>query len=180
MIEIEKINDSASFNIFELKDEKIGIITSGIAYQYAKEVFPNASFLKLGMTNPIPRNLILEFASKVKEILVIEELDPFLEEQIKALGVKVIGKEKLPIEGELNLDLLERSFFNVPKKEIEKIEVQNRPPTLCPGCSHRGMFYIFKKLHLNVTGDIGCYTLGALPPLKAMDTCLCMRKKRLE
>jgi indolepyruvate ferredoxin oxidoreductase, alpha subunit len=174
MLEIETLNNSASFNTFELRDEKIGIITSGIAYQYAKEIFPNASFLKLGMTNPLPRNLILDFASKVKDIIVIEELDPYLEDQIKALGIKVTGKDKLPIEGEFNLDIIERTFFNVEKKEIEKIEIQNRPPTLCPGCSHRGMFYVFKKLHLNVTGDIGCYTLGALPPLKAMDTCLCM------
>jgi indolepyruvate ferredoxin oxidoreductase alpha subunit len=174
MREIESLNNSASFNIFELRDEKVGIITSGVAYQYAREIFPSASILKLGMTNPIPRKLILDFASKVKEVLIIEELDPYLEERIKALGIKVIGKEKLPIEGELNLDVIEKSFFNVPEKEREQIEVQNRPPTLCPGCSHRGMFYIFKKLHLNVTGDIGCYTLAALPPLKAMDTCLCM------
>jgi indolepyruvate ferredoxin oxidoreductase alpha subunit len=174
MKEIEDLNNSASFNLFELKSNELGIITSGIAYQYGKEIFPDASFLKLGLTNPIPKKLILGFVSRVKQTLILEELDPYLEEQIRAMGIQVIGKEKFPIEGEYNLDIVQRSYFNIPKKEFEKIEIPNRPPTLCPGCSHRGMFYIFKKLHLNVTGDIGCYTLGAFPPLKAMDTCLCM------
>lgn len=174
MREIEHFNNNSSYNFFELKSEEIGIITSGISYQYAKEVFPDASFLKIGLTNPLPKKLILEFSLRVKKIIVIEELDPYLEEQIRAMGIDVVGKDIFPIEGELNQDIIEKSYFKIEKKEPEKLQIPNRPPTLCPGCSHRGMFYIFKKLHLNVTGDIGCYTLGALPPLKAMDTCLCM------
>ncbi len=174
MKELEEFNNRSPYNLFELKSTELGIITSGVSFQYAKEVFKDASFLKIGLTNPLPKKLIFEFASKVKNIIVIEELDPYLEEQIKAMGIAVKGKEIFPIEGELNQDIVYHSFYNAPVKESEKIEIPNRPPTLCPGCSHRGMFYVFKKMHLNVMGDIGCYTLGALPPLKAMDACLCM------
>jgi len=176
---------------------EVGIITGGIAYQYVKEVFPTASILKLGLTNPIPRQLIWEFALRTKHLYLIEELDPYLEEQIKAVGIDVIGKEKLPLTGELNADIVSEALADIldagfkmqstgyetptikdlnstSKTSEYRKEIPSRPPTLCPGCSHRGMFYIFKKLHLTVTGDIGCYTLGALPPLNAMDTCLCM------
>ena len=171
--EIEKFNCSSSINLFELNSTETGIITSGVSFQYAKEIFPTASFLKLGLTYPLPKDLIREFVSKVSNVIIIEELDPFLEEQIRAMGIKLIGKDRFPIEGEFSQDVVERSYFNLTNK-VDTVEVPVRPPTLCPGCSHRGMFYMFKKLHLNVTGDIGCYTLGALPPLKAMDTCICM------
>jgi indolepyruvate ferredoxin oxidoreductase, alpha subunit len=174
MRDIEDYNNKCTFNSYELRSPDLGIITSGIAYQYAKEVFPNASFLKIGMTNPLPKKLIYEFASNVKRLLVIEELDPFMEEQIKAMGIIVQGKDIFPIEGEFSRDILEKSYSGKIYNEEKGLEVQSRPPTLCPGCSHRGMFFSFKKMHLNVAGDIGCYTLGALPPLKAMDTCLCM------
>ncbi len=154
---------------------KIGIISSSIAYQYAKEVFPNASYLKLGLSFPMPKKLIKEFASKVETLYVVEELESFLEEQIKAMGIKVIGKDKLPITYEFNTDVVEESLLN--KKSYREINIQGlppRPPSLCPGCPHRAVFYTLHKLNVHVTGDIGCYTLGGLPPLSALHTCVCM------
>jgi indolepyruvate ferredoxin oxidoreductase alpha subunit len=164
-------------NRIEWADKKLGAITSGISYQYAKEVFPHASILKLGLTNPLPKKLILNFAKEIERLIVIEELDPFIEEQISALGIKVEGKEKLPLIGELNQTIVAQAFQNYQVKNesvLKEINIPPRPPVLCPGCSHRGMFYAMKKLRLIVTGDIGCYTLGALPPLETTDTCLCM------
>jgi len=164
-------------NRVEWADKNIGIVTSGISYQYAKEVFPNASILKLGLTNPLPKKLIREFADQVDQLFVIEELDPFLEEQIAAMGIKVEGKNRLPILGELDQGIVDRAFKNdvsADSSVLDDVTIPPRPPVLCPGCSHRGIFYAIKKLKLTVTGDIGCYTLGALPPLEAMDTCLCM------
>lgn len=171
-------NKAFDLNAIDVGSPEVGIITSGVAYQYAKEALPNASFLKLGMTFPLPKKLIKYFASMVKRLYVVEELEPYLETEIRAMGIEVKGKELFPIMGELNADIvakglaLENAFQ--PESNNVKVDIPNRPPTLCPGCGHRGMMYIFHKLHLNVTGDIGCYTLGALPPLHAMDTCLCM------
>ncbi len=168
---------TAPVNRMEMGDTKIGIITSGISYQYAKEVFPDASILKLGLTFPLPKELIREFAAKVEKLFVIEELDPFLEEQILAMGIAVEGKNKLPILGELNLNTVREALLEEESDDLDfslKEPIPPRPPVLCPGCSHRGVFYALKRLKLTVTGDIGCYTLGALPPLEAMDTCLCM------
>jgi len=165
------------FNRVEWGDRTIGIITSGISYQYAREAFPNASFLKLGLTNPLPFKLIEDFSSRVDRVFIIEELDPFLEEQIAAKGIKVSGKDKIPIMGELNTDIVTASFSDNGSKatnEMKKKPLPPRAPVLCPGCSHRGIFYVMKKLRLTVTGDIGCYTLAAIPPLETMDTCLCM------
>jgi indolepyruvate ferredoxin oxidoreductase alpha subunit len=161
---------------------ELGIITSGVAYQYAKEVFPDASYLKLSMNYPLPQKLIREFAENVREIYVIEELEPFIEEQVKAMGISVKGKDYLPICGELNPDIVRRSFLTSPPnplstphpKEEGVRSIPTRPPVLCPGCPHRGVFYVLKKLRLNVTGDIGCYTLSTLPPLSALHTCICM------
>ncbi len=152
----------------------LGIITSGVAYQYAKEVFPDASFLKLSMTHPIPRKMIEKFAHKVKKIIVVEEGDPILETEIKAMGIKVTGKDKIPICGELTPEVIRNSFSKKRQTTMKKAEIPARPPVLCPGCPHRGVFHIFNKLKLVASGDIGCYTLGALPPLSAMDTCVCM------
>ncbi len=165
-------------NRIEWGQKKIGIITSGISYQYAREAFPKASFLKLGLTHPLPFRLIAEFAGQVKSVYVIEELDPFLEEQIAAMGIKVQGKNRLPVMGELSSDIIARAF-DVHREHgsappLTDIPIPARPPVLCPGCSHRGVFYAMKKLRLTVTGDIGCYTLAAIPPLETMDTCLCM------
>jgi indolepyruvate ferredoxin oxidoreductase alpha subunit len=160
-------------NAIEWHKKTVGVVTSGISYQYAKEVFPDASFLKLSFTHPIPVNLIQKFAKGVKKIIVVEEGDPILETEIKALGIKVIGKEKIPSCGELTPKILRKTFSQKTIPE-QKEDVPPRPPVLCPGCPHRGVFYIINKLKLVATGDIGCYTLGALPPLHAMDTCICM------
>ncbi|MCI0512319.1 indolepyruvate ferredoxin oxidoreductase subunit alpha [candidate division KSB1 bacterium] len=174
--QLAQLENSWDFNRLEWRDHEIGIISSGIAYQYARECFSNASFLKLGLTNPLPKRLIQSFAAQVKQLLVIEELDPFLEEQIRAMGLQVIGKEKLPLLYEFNPDIIRDAWpEHFPKTSSRPVEIgtiPQRPPVLCPGCSHRGIFYTLKKLKLNITGDIGCYTLGALPPLNAMDTCL--------
>ncbi|NOZ60506.1 MAG: indolepyruvate ferredoxin oxidoreductase subunit alpha [Calditrichaeota bacterium] len=175
--QLAEYGKTAAVNRMELGDTKMGIITSGISYQYAKEVFPEASILKLGLTFPLPKELIREFATKVEKLFVIEELDPFLEEQILAMGIAVEGKNKLPILGELNLSIVREALLGEKADDLTfsvKEPIPARPPSLCPGCSHRGVFYALKRLKLNVMGDIGCYTLGALPPLEAMDTCLCM------
>ncbi len=164
-------------NEVEMQDTAIGIITSGACYQYAKEAFPGYSFLKLGMVYPLPSRLIKEFAGKVGKLYVFEELDPFLEEQIKALGIAVTGKDVFPLCGEFGPATAEegiRGMIKKPDHGAEQAQLPARPPNMCPGCPHRGIFYTFKKQKMFVTGDIGCYTLGALPPLNAMDTCICM------
>ncbi len=168
---------SSNLNKVEYNSKTLGIVTSGISYQYAKEVFPDASFLKLGLTFPLPAKLVKEFASKVDKLWVIEELDPFLENEIKLLGVNVEkGKNTLPVCGELNQKIL-RKAFGVKGEEQVFAASENlplRPPTLCPGCAHRGLFTVLGKLKCFVSGDIGCYTLGALPPLSAMHSTVCM------
>lgn len=161
-------------NGIEMGDPSIGIITGGISYQYAKEALPNASFLKLGMVHPLPRKLIESFAAKVDRLYVIEELEPIIEEQIKSWGISAIGKEIFPIQGELSANIIsEKITGKVQAAKAPKV-VPPRPPVMCPGCPHRGVYYVINKLKLRATGDIGCYTLGALPPLKAIDTCVCM------
>ena len=171
---IAEYSEVFPFNKIEWGKMTLGIITSGVAYQYAKEVFPDASILKLSLTHPIPKKLIEKFAQKVKKIIVVEEGDPVLETEIKAMGIKVSGKDKIPLCGELTPQVLRMSFAKKRVASKGRGEIPARPPVLCPGCPHRGVFYIFNKLKLVVTGDIGCYTLGALPPLSAMDTCVCM------
>jgi len=156
--------------------DKIGIIASGVAFDYAREAFgDNASYLKLGMVNPLPDTLIETFASSVEKLIVIEELDSIVEEYVKSMGIECEGKDKLPLIGEFSHQLLSKLLLN---KENEKVSLEekmpNRPPVLCPGCPHRGLFYTLKKMKLTVLGDIGCYTLGAVAPLEAMDTTLCM------
>jgi len=153
-----------------------GVVTSGIAYQYAREVFGDVSYLKLGMVYPFPEKLAAAFAQEVKELYVVEEAEPFLEAQIKQMGQKAKGKELLPVTGELSPALLrERIFGEKPQTDQQPgEEIPVRPPVMCPGCPHRGVFYVLKKLRLTVTGDIGCYTLGALPPNEALDACVCM------
>lgn len=168
--------EKCEMNRVELNDTKIGIITSGICYQYAKEAVPNASFLKLGMVNPLPRKLIADFASKVETCYVVEELDPVLETQIRAMGVRVVGKEAFTLIGEYSVALLkEKILGEKPQKAIQpEEEVPVRPPVMCPGCSHRGVFYVLSKLKLHVSGDIGCYSLGCAKPLASIDTIVCM------
>lgn len=176
MAELKSFAMETSLNTVEWGRKDIGVITSGISYQYAREAFGDVSYLKLGMVYPLPDKMIEEFAAKVDKLYVIEELEPFFENQIKKLGIKVTGKDLLPVTGEYSATLLrERIFGIVPEKSVEiDNESPVRPPVMCPGCPHRGMFHVLKKLKLNVTGDIGCYTLGALSPTETMDTCVCM------
>ncbi len=168
--------DGASFaiNKMEINDTEIGFITAGIPYQYVKEVCPSASVLKLAMTNPLPKKLIQEFASKVKTLYVFEELEPVIEEQVKSWGIEVKGKELFTRQGEYSSNLLKKVLFNVEDQVFAKAEVPNRPPILCPGCPHRSVFSVLNKLKIHAAGDIGCYTLGAVAPLSVIDTTLCM------
>ena len=158
----------------------LGIVTSAVAYQYVKEIFPEFSILKLGWTNPLPKKLIADFASSVEKLLVVEELDPFLEDQIRAMGIKVVEHKTELNMLELNADRLQNLrhelLGDVPEAKVASVDttLPTRPPVLCAGCGHRGVFYVLNKLKATVTGDIGCYTLGAFPPLNAMDTTICM------
>ncbi len=164
------------FNKMEINDTKIGVITCGISYQYAKEALPDASFLKLGITYPISAKLVKEFASKVEKIYVIEELDSFIEDFCRSLGIEVYGKELFTKLGEYNPQMIKKAVLgaDMPKLVTVDEQIPVRPPVMCPGCPHRGMYYILKKLKLTVCGDIGCYTLGALAPLNSVDYCVCM------
>ena len=165
-------------NKVEMGDGKVGVITASIAYEYAKEVFPEGtSFLKLGLTYPLPMNLIRDFASKVEKLYIIEELEPFMENEIKAAGIDCIGKELTGVMYELNTELVRERVLGIKPnyKTITDVQVAKRPPALCPGCPHRGFFYtLSKNKNYVVTGDIGCYTLGFAPPLNCMDVCICM------
>ncbi len=171
------------FNRIEWGSRELGIVTCGVAYQYAKEVFPEASILHLGMTYPLPPNLVREFAAGVERLIVLEELDPFLEEEIKLLGIECEGKSIFPAVGELDPRTVRESAVaagllpaeaHVPLPDRPRPEIPPRPPVLCPGCPHRSVFYVLHKRKVPVMGDIGCYTLGLLPPLSAIHTCGCM------
>jgi indolepyruvate ferredoxin oxidoreductase, alpha subunit len=197
LIKLAQFAGTFALNRIEMGDNKLGIITSGIAYQYAREIFPGASFLRLGMTYPLPEKMIREFAGQVQRLIVIEELDPFLQFNIQAMGIKVTGKEFIPRLGELDADTVAAAAAKaglLPKSESRpKIEISGlpkRPPLLCPGCPHTGLFHVLSSTghrlklpgaknkpeqpKLIIAGDIGCYTLGAYPPLNAMDTTACM------
>ena len=177
MAELEEYGNTCCLNKMEIKGHKVGVITASIAYLYAKDVFPeDTSFLKLGLTNPLPMKLIKEFASQVEKLYVIEELDDFMEQQIKAAGIACIGKELTGKLYEYNPQLLKERLFGVkPQAPDLGVAAVSRPPALCPGCPHRGFFYTMSK-HKNfiVTGDIGCYTLGGSAPLNAVDSVVCM------
>jgi indolepyruvate ferredoxin oxidoreductase alpha subunit len=161
-------------NKMEINDTKIGFITCGIAYQYVKEVCPNASVLKLGLVNPISKELIEEFVSQVETVYVFEELEPVIEEQVRAWGFDVKGKELFTKQGEYSANLLRRVLFGADEAVFEKQDAPNRPPILCPGCPHRSVFSVLNKLKIHASGDIGCYTLGAVAPLSVIDTTICM------
>ena len=179
---LRKLAERSRLNRIEWGDRKVGIVTSGISYQYAKEVLPSASFLKLGLSYPLPARLLSDFAKQVRRILVIEELEPFLEEGLKGLGIDAEGKDFFPQVGELNPDLVEEGLRKAgiwgrgrPKDKGKKPEpIFPRPPVLCPGCPHMGIMQALKELKITVTGDIGCYTLAALPPMQTVDTCIAM------
>ena len=168
--------DGCSFpiNKIEYQDTKIGFITSGIPYQYVKEAFPEASVLKLGIVNPLPRKLIEEFAAKVNRLYIIEELDPIIEEQVKSWGIKAIGKEILSVQGEYSANLLRKAIGGEKLILVHPAQVPSRPPILCPSCPHRSVYSILNKLKIHGAGDIGCYTLGAVAPLSVVDTTVCM------
>ncbi len=161
-------------NRMELNDRSIGFITCGIAYQYVKEVCPNASVLKLGLVNPLSRELIEEFVNSVETVYVFEELEPVIEEQVRAWGFDVKGKELFTRQGEYSANLLRRVLFGKDDTVFEKAEAPARPPILCPGCPHRSVFSVLSKLKIHAAGDIGCYTLGAVAPLSVIDTTICM------
>lgn len=180
-IEIEKRNNelaeaanTLSINTVEMNDTKIGVITSGIPYQYVKEALPEASVLKLGMVNPLPRKLIEEFASKVEKLYIVEELDPVIEEQVKSWGIQAVGKEILTVQGEYSANMLREAILKEKLDFKAPAEAPGRPPILCPGCPHRSVFYVLNRLKMHAAGDIGCYTLGAVAPLSVIDTTMCM------
>ncbi len=168
--------EKSPLNRMEILDTSIGIITSSTSYQYVKEVFGDrASVLKLGITNPLPDKLIKEFAGKVEKLAVVEELDPIIEEHIRSLGLAVQGKDKLPLIDEFSQNQIAEAFgLPVPESIALEDDIPMRPPVMCAGCPHRGLFYALKKNRCTVLGDIGCYTLGAVAPLGAMEMTLCM------
>jgi indolepyruvate ferredoxin oxidoreductase alpha subunit len=197
LLKLAEYSETFPFNQITWGKRDLGIVTSGVAYQYAREVFPEASFLKLGMTWPLPKQLIKKFADGVKRLIVIEELDPFLQENIQAMGIKVTGKEFIPLVGELNTRIITESCIGaglLPESETVKIippasGMPRRPPLLCPGCPHTGIYSVLNTIgqrsklleskepqepKLIIAGDIGCYTLGAYPPLNVLDTTACM------
>jgi len=185
----QRIRDIAAYaetfpyNRVEPGSRKLGIITCGVAYQYAREVFPKASILRLGMTWPLPEKKIRKFAKSVDRLIVIEELDPFIEEAVRLMGISVEGKSIFPITGEFDPRVVRESSIksgllpqsaHVPLLDLETGPLPGRPPVLCSGCPHRPTFYILNKLKVPVNGDIGCYTLALVPPLSAIHTCGCM------
>jgi len=197
LVKLAEYAETFPFNRVIDGGKKLGIVSSGVAYQYAREVFPEASFLKLGMTYPLPRRMVRDFASKVERLIVIEELDPFLEENIRAMGIEVSGKEFISRTGELNTLIVEESSRKAGLLTDESStqvispvkDLPRRPPLLCPGCPHTGMYYTLNSIgqryklggnddkqepKLVVAGDIGCYTLGAYPPHSVLDTTGCM------
>ncbi|MDO4175927.1 MAG: indolepyruvate ferredoxin oxidoreductase subunit alpha [Bacillota bacterium] len=169
-----------AINRVEMNDPKIGIVTSGICYQYVKEALPEASIFKMGIISPMPMADIADFASKVEKLYVIEEGLPFFEEQIRAAGIPVHGgKDMFTIQGEYSANMIRKAFgVELPQTALDEdadiAAAPGRPPLLCAGCPHKGLFYVLSKLKTTVMGDIGCYTLAALPPANAIDTCLCM------
>ncbi|MBQ9420740.1 MAG: indolepyruvate ferredoxin oxidoreductase subunit alpha [Lachnospiraceae bacterium] len=168
--------ETSPVNRVEMGGTEIGIITASTSYQYVKEVFGDSvSVLKLGMANPLPKKLILDFASKVDKLIVVEELDPIIENHCKELGLKVSGKDVLPICDEFSQNLIAKALGkDVPEGRALDEQIPMRPPVMCSGCPHRGLFYVLKKNKCTVLGDIGCYTLGAVAPLSAMEMTLCM------
>ncbi len=180
---LEAMAESFPGNRIEGENRKVGIITSGISYHYASEVCPDASFLKLGMVYPFPRKMIEQFCAGVETIYVVEELEPFIEEYLRIEGVKnwkgvtnIVGKKAFPVQFELSPDLVRSgvSGADSPKSFEGEISIPLRPPVLCPGCPHSGVYYVLHKLKAVVTGDIGCYTIGALPPFNALASTFCM------
>ena len=174
---LKELSEVSNLNTVENNNSKIGVITSGVTYMYAKEALGDkVNYLKLGMVYPLPEKRIKDFAKTCDTVYVLEELDPIIEEHCKSLGVNVIGKEKFSLIGEYNSNMIKNVILNEQMPKIAQIEetIPVRPPVMCAGCPHRGTFYVLKKLGLVVSGDIGCYTLGAVQPLASVDTTICM------
>ena len=175
MEKLRELAETTGLNRVEMGSTSIGVITSGISYEYVKEALPDASVLKLGLVHPLPTRLIQDFASKVEKLYVVEELDPVIQQHCACIGVKATGKEIFSLQGELSQKIVAQK---VAGKEAESFtypeDIPVRPPVMCPGCPHRSLFYVLHKLKLFVSGDIGCYTLGASAPLFAIDTTVCM------
>ena len=172
---MEDCNGFSDLNRVEMNSKKLGVVCSGAAYDYVKEALPEASVLKLGMVYPLPKALITDFASKVEELIVVEDMEPFFEDAIKSWGIPCHGKEQTGLQGELFVRKLSTLFANAPAAGPQETPgVPPRPPVLCPGCPHRAVFYVLHKLKAHVSADIGCYTLGAMKPLDAADSVVCM------
>lgn len=181
LAKLKGLSNKSPLNTIEIKDSSLGIITSGICYEYVQEIWPEASVLKLGMSNPFSDKLVKKFAEKVDNILVVEQLDPMIEQQVKALGIECQGRDIIPGIGEHTPTILRKCRAKMEGIEIKQTspveqskDLPARPPVLCPGCPHRGVFHTLSKHDVAVTGDIGCYSLGSLPPLSKLDTILCM------
>lgn len=176
MKDLQKFAETFPENRVEINSPDVGVITSGMPYNYMKDVFPDFSYLKLGMVYPLPLGLIRDFASKVKKLYVVEELEPFIEEQVRALGIDVIGKEIFPYTNEFDPGILERAICGPGEATPppQAAAIPPRPPNLCPGCPHRGLFHVLGKMKVFVTGDIGCYTLSYMKPLEGLHSCICM------
>ena len=174
--DLRKLAEDCIYNSVEMNSDEIGIITSGCSYLYVKEVFGDkASILKIGMPNPLPVKMIKDFAAKVKKLYVIEELDPIIETHVRSLGIEVVGKELFSPLGEFSQQTIAKAFGMADKESVSvDSAIPARPPMMCAGCPHRGMFYTLSKNKITVMGDIGCYTLGAVAPLNALDSTLCM------
>ena len=173
---LQELAEDCVYNTVEMHSDEIGIITSGCSYLYVKEALgDSASILKIGMPNPLPVKLIKDFAAKVKKLYVIEELDPIIENHVRALGLEVTGKELFSLLGEFSQQTVAAAFGLAAKEFVTADSaIPARPPMMCAGCPHRGIFYTLAKNKITVHGDIGCYTLGAVPPLSALDSTLCM------
>jgi len=174
--DLTELAENCDYNSVELNSGEIGIITSGCSYLYVKEALGDTvSILKIGMPHPLPVKLIKDFAKKVKKLYVIEELDPIIETHVKSLGIDVVGKELFSILGEFSQQTIRKAFgMSAPDSVSADSPIPARPPMMCAGCPHRGIFYTLAKKKITVLGDIGCYTLGAVPPLNALDSTLCM------
>ena len=167
--------NTMSCNFAEYTDEKqVGIVCSGVVYEYVKEALPNANVFKMGCVHPVPVRAISQFAEKVNGLYVVEELEPFIEDTLKAAGIACEGKSLFSLQGEISVPKILKAFGKDAEEALPMQNIPNRPPVMCAGCPHRGVFYVLNKLKLTVNGDIGCYTLGAVPPLAAVDTCVCM------
>lgn len=174
---LEALAETTALNEVEMGDTRLGVVTSGAAYQYVREVAPEVSVLRLGMSHPLPRQKLLDFAARCERVMVVEELEPIFERQLQAWGVPAVGKERVPIIGELGPEVVRKALDRVPQPTLDASSLPDlpvRPPVLCPGCHHRGPFFVLRKLGLHVCGDIGCYTLAASAPLNAMETAVCM------